>query len=125
LARRKQTGQVRIKIVRFLNLYENMKQFGTLVGQAWNPQTTLTPLKPADLPWAIDYCGYIKLRDGAHRRAAAHYLNWPGVPTMVFEYDKTSHESLANAHIYIRDNFAWFDQIIRSCAQLDAEGVSV
>lgn len=121
LARRNQQQEVRTKIDRFLNIYENMKKFGTVVGQAWEIHSNPPPLTPSDLPWAIDYLGYLKLRDGAHRRAAANYLGWESIPTLVFEFDQVNERELELAHPYIRDNFNWFDRLVRGAARMDAE----
>lgn len=120
-ARWRQRRQIKGRIHSFLNLYENMKRFGKLVGGAHILHVNPPPLGPYDVPWAIDYCGYVKLREGAHRRAAAHYLHWETIPTLVFEFDRTTTDSLNNAHPYIRDNFHWFVTLIWDIAQLDSQ----
>jgi len=98
-----------------------MKRFGKLVGRAHTLQESPAPVEPSDLPWAIDYCGYIKLRDGAHRRAIAHALGWGTVPTLVFEFGQVTQESLGAAHPYIRDNFHWFAEIVTQIATTSAK----
>jgi len=117
IAQWQQGRDIKHRIVTFLNVYENMKRFGTLVGTARVIQETPSPLEPVDLPWAIDYCGYIKLRDGAHRRAAAHYLGWGTIPTLVFDFDRITAGILANRHPYLRDNFDWFCALVRRCQE--------
>ena len=121
LARRAQRKGVQYRIISYLNTYENMKQFGQLVGRAHILHETPPPLEPHDLPWAIDYCGYIKLRDGAHRRAAAHYLGWQTIPTMLFEFHRTTIGDLAEAAPYIRENFEWFATLVGDVARLDPQ----
>ena len=123
MALRRQRKQIERRVIRFLNVYENMKQYRTLVGQACTLQTSPGPIAPADIPWAIDYCGYIKLRDGAHRRAAAHYLGWQTIPTLVFEFDHTTADSLAEAHQYIKDNFHWFAALVQEAAHMDSHSI--
>lgn len=115
--RRRQSKGLRHRIVTFLNLYENMKEHGALVGQAHTLHDTPPPLHAADVPWAIDYGGYIKLRDGAHRRAAANALGWASIPTLVFEFKRVTHEILSDAHPYIRDNFDWFAALLLQIVQ--------
>lgn len=109
--------EIKHRVVTFLNVYENMKRFGTLVGTAHVVQETPSPLKPGDLPWAIDYCGYIKLRDGAHRRAAAHYLGWGTIPNLVFEFNRITVGDMVNRHPYLRDNFDWFCALVQRCRE--------
>ena len=120
-ARWRQGRQLKGRVHSFLNLYENMKRFGRLVGRAHSLQQEPTPLDAADVPWAIDYRGYVKLREGAHRRAAAHYLCWETIPTLVFEFDRTTTDTLESAHPYIRDNFHWFATLVRDTARLDSQ----
>ena len=124
LARRAQRKGVRYRIISYLNTYENMKRFGQLTGRAHTLHETPPPLEPHDLPWAIDYCGYIKLRDGAHRRAAAHYLGWRTIPTLVFEFNSTTIDDLAQAAPYIRENFDWFATLVRDTARLGSQMLS-
>ena len=121
LARRAQRKGVQYRVLSYLNTYDNMKRFSKLVGRAHVLQESPSPVEPADLPWAIDYCGYIKLRDGAHRRAIAHALGWGTVPTLVFDFGQVAQESLAEAHPYIRDNFEWFAALVRDTARLDSQ----
>jgi hypothetical protein len=120
LARRAQRKGVRYRVLSYLNTYENMKRFGKLVGRAHAIQESPAPVGPSDLPWAIDYCGYIKLRDGAHRRAIAHALGWGTVPTLVFEFGQVAQENLGAAHPYIRDNFHWFAELVNQIASTNA-----
>ena len=120
-ARWRQRQQLRQRILSFLNVYQNMKRLDTLVGRAHDLHETPPPLGPNDIPWAIDYCGYIKLREGAHRRAAAHHLGWQTIATLVFEFDPTTTDTLRNAHLYIRDNFHWFATLVRDTARLDSQ----
>ena len=108
------------RIANYLNTYANMKRFGTLVGRANMPQEDSPPLTPMNVPWAIDYRGYVKLRDGAHWRAAAHYLGWKNMPTLVFEFDRVTKDGLENAHPYIRDNFDWFAELVQTAAALES-----
>ena len=120
LAKRTQEKGIKHRIATYLNTYDNMKRFGTLVGLANRLQEDSPPLTPMDIPWAIDYRGYVKLRDGAHRRAAAHYLGWGNMPTLVFEFDRVTRDGLENAHPYIRDNFDWFKELVQTAAALQS-----
>ena len=112
LDQRRQSKRIQHRIITFSNLYENMKRHGALVGQAHTLHDTPPPLRATDLPWAIDYGGYVKLREGAHRRAAASALGWTSIPTLVFEFQSVNEDTLGNAHPYIRDNLDWFTDIM-------------
>jgi hypothetical protein len=116
LEKRKIMREINGRIATFLNVYENMKRFNSLVGGAHVLHDTAPNLKPTDVPWAIDYRGYVKLRDGAHRRAAARGLGWPTIPTLIFEFDRIDSKDFAQAHPYIRDNFRWFVDIVQMVA---------
>ena len=100
------------RVKSFLIMYEDMKRARKLVGASHKPNA-LPELSPVDVPWAIDYMGYIKRRDGAHRRAIANYLGWKTIPTLVFEFDRVTEHHLKDAHPYIRNNFEWFAKIVR------------
>ena len=116
--------EIRERVIRFTNLYENMKSAGTLVGRGCSATPRRSELRPEDLPWAIDYHGYVKLRDGAHRRAVAYVLGWETISTLVFEFGRVTPSNLKDAHPYIRDNFEWFIAIIRKVACLQAHAQS-
>jgi hypothetical protein len=117
-ARNRIKKNVNYRISSFLNLYENMKKFGTIVGDAHKVHERVPLLSSMDLPWAIDYFGYIKLREGAHRRAIANYLGWETIPTLVFDFGQVTRGVLKEAHPYIRDNFKWFAELVRMAAIL-------
>ncbi len=53
-------------------------------------------LRYFDLPWAFDYFGYVKERDGAHRRATLHYLGQPSIPTLVLNFSKVTPDVCAS-----------------------------
>ena len=118
LARRRQRIGVQYRILSYVNTYENMKRFGMLVGEAHDLRHQPRPLSASDLPWAIDYSGYIKLRDGAHRRAIAYALGWQTVPTLVFDFNQATKANLGDAHPYISDNFSWFDEIVQGAPNM-------
>ena len=125
LARRAQQKGLQYRIVSYLNTYDNMKQFGQLVHGAHVAQEHLAPIESGDVPWAIDYLGYLKLRDGAHRRAIAHALDWPVIPTLVFEFSQVTRENLGDAPPYIQDNFNWFAEIMQAVASQQSASPSV
>ncbi len=124
LTRQVQRKGIRYRIASYLNTYDNMKRLGQLVHGAHVIQE-YPPIEPGDVPWAIDYLGYVKLRDGAHRRAIAHALDWPTIPTLVFEFSQVTRESLGDAYPYIQDNFNWFADIVRTVASQQSASPSV
>jgi hypothetical protein len=120
IARWRMERRIEYRITSFLNVYENMKKFGTLVGGSHVIHDHLPPLGPMDVPWAIDYYGYMKLREGAHRRAAGRYLGWEAIPTLVFEFERVTPDNLKKAHPYLRDNFDWFVEIVEMAANIQS-----
>jgi len=62
-------------------------------------------LQPYDLPRAINYLGYIKHRDGSHRRSIANYLNLIPYPSIVVNF-----EDIQKSHIIksLKPRFDWF-----------------
>ena len=91
-----------------LNTYENMKIANGLVPSAKNPKGNNQEWFYYDFPWAIDYFGYIKKRDGSHRRMIAKYLGLREIDTIVVDFASLTKEDLKDSLFYLRDNFEWF-----------------
>lgn len=104
------------RIQNFLTLYDNMKAAQQLVGAGRTPGGSAA-LQARDLPWAIDYLGYVKLRDGAHRRAIASYLGWKAIPTLVFDFRKATARDLAHAPLWLRESFPILQEIVVGAAR--------
>lgn len=91
-----------------LNMYENMKIANGLVASAKNPKGNNKEWYYYDFPWAIDYFGYIKKRDGSHRRMIAKYLGLKEIDTIVVDFASLTKEDLKDSLPYLGDNFEWF-----------------
>lgn len=104
------------RMLSFLVLYDNMKLAGQVVGAGRTPGGS-AELQARDLPWAIDYLGYVKLCDGAHRRAIASYLGWKAIPTLVLDFQQVTEEELANAPSWLRQSFPIFHEIVVGAAR--------
>ena len=100
--------RIQSRVEQLLALYDNMKKFGGLVGDARVVHDAPVPLQAADVPWAIDYPGYLRLREGSHRRAVAISLGWETLPTLVFEFSRVRREELESFHPYLAERFEWF-----------------
>ena len=62
----------------------NFRAAGGITGDSLSTRPT-NKLNCFDLPWAINYMGTIKLRDGAHRRSTLEYLGHKAIPTIVVD----------------------------------------
>jgi hypothetical protein len=109
LARRNLHG----KVGRFINIFSNVKKAGRLVGAADRPQPVAT-LRHYDVPWAIKYGDYYRLRDGAHRRSVYAYLGEAAVPTLVVDFDRIAAEHLQPFPEYLYEHFKWYKEVIAS-----------
>lgn len=96
------------KIIKILQMYENMKTIKNLVPNAKNKVIRYSIWHPEDFPWAIDYFGYIKRRDGAHRRAIMAYFGSKTIDTVVVNFKKLTKDDLKDSIPYLKDNFEWF-----------------
>lgn len=73
-----------------------------------------------DIPWAIDYLGYAKLRDGAHRRATLFYLGKRTIPTLVVNFafiDLKVVKAVTDKHPIV-EGFTKFQRIVGQIAQI-------
>lgn len=96
------------RIVPLLRMYKNMKTIKDLVPNALNKKITYTIYHPEDFPWSINYFGYIKKRDGSHRRMIMRYFGASAVDEIVVDFDKITLNDLKETIPYIKDNFEWF-----------------
>ena len=77
-----------VRIQGFLDMFDNMKAAGGLVPASKCAADNEREWSPRDYPWAIDYFGYVKKRDGSHRRAIMHYLGSDAIDTLVVSVGK-------------------------------------
>jgi hypothetical protein len=99
--------------VTMLENFRNSK--GQLVSNSRSSQPS-DRLRYFDLPWAIDYFGYVKERDGAHRRATLHYLGEQSIPTLVLDFSRIDPKVCAQAtdNKILRANFLKFRAMVQS-----------
>lgn len=101
------------KVRRFVNIFRNIKAAQRLVGSADKAQPSAA-LRHYDVPWAIKYGGYYRLRDGAHRRSVYAYLGEPTIPTLVADFDAITAEMLAPFPKYLSEHFKWYKAVIEA-----------
>ena len=89
-------------------MYENMKTIKNLVPRSKDKMIRYDIWRPEDFPWAINYFGYIKKRDGSHRRMIMSYFGSKTIDTVVVDFEKLSKKDLENSITYLRNNFEWF-----------------
>lgn len=95
-------------ILYLLQMYENMKTIKNLVPRSKDKMIRYDIWRPEDFPWAINYFGYIKKRDGSHRRMIMSYFGSKTIDTVVVDFEKLSKKDLENSITYLRNNFEWF-----------------
>lgn len=116
LERDKDTRRIKRSIKGILFMYERMKAANDLVPKA-KLKACDDALDPTDIPWSINYLGYRRRRDGAHRRAVAHFLGWSGVPVLEFQFERVTPDFLADNSEFVRRNFASFSDAIYGARQ--------
>jgi hypothetical protein len=101
------------KVRRFVNIFRNIKRAERLVGSADKDKPSAT-LHHYDVPWAIKYGDYYRLRDGAHRRSVYAYLGEPLIPTLVADFDAITAEMLEPFPQYLSEHFKWYKAVIEA-----------
>lgn len=111
------TARAGRRVEKFAKLYENMALNGGIVGSALSdyPSDSLTY---NDIPWAIDYGGYVKRMDGAHRRAIAAFLGHQTIPTLVFRIESIDDDLLEDSCEYLKKHFSWFRDLLAALRSL-------
>lgn len=89
----------------FLDMFDNMKAAGGLVSASKGADAGSAPWRPTDLPWAIDYFGIVKKRDGSHRRAVYRYLGLDRIPTIVVDFAAIPDDVVADLAPDLVDEF--------------------
>jgi len=97
------------KVVNLIAMYSNMKQYNGLAPSSKLISSCINnEWHYYDFPWAIDYLGYVKKRDGSHRRMIAHYLGFKTIDSIVVSIGDISENNLKDAPDIIKNNFSWF-----------------
>jgi hypothetical protein len=97
-------------------MFERMRAVGGLV-----PSSKAVDFRP-DAPWryydfptAVDYFGYVKKRDGSHRRMIAAYLGLTHLPMLVVDFASLTTADLDDSLPYLREHFEWFrEQVVEA-----------
>jgi hypothetical protein len=96
-------------------MLENFRNSGGLLVSNSKSSKPSGHLRYYDLPWAIDYFGYVKERDGAHRRATLYYLGQQSVPTLVLNFSKIDDKDVTTMteNKILRENFSKFRAMVQ------------
>lgn len=108
--------KLRQRVVNCLTLYSHMKQARGLVPKA-KQAVPAEQFRYYDFPWAIDYFGTLRKRDGAHRRAIANYLGLGTLPHLVVRFTDISSDLLSQCSPYVRRHFPWYRAILSQANQ--------
>lgn len=100
------------RVIDYLEIYKSMKLNKGLVHNSKKSNQNLMNLSAYDLPLSIDYNGYIKYRDGAHRRSIAYYLKWQHLSCLHFQFNKIDKTYLKEFNKNLYDYFDQFSDII-------------
>ena len=107
----------RKRTVSLLRMYKNMKKIQGLVPNALNKKINYTVYHPTDFPWSINYFGYLKKRDGSHRRMIMNYLGATTVDEIVVDFDKITLDDLDDSEPYLKENFEWFFNEVKKTSE--------
>ena len=106
----------RKRIAPLLRIYNNMKKIKGLVPKSLDKIVKYSVYHPDDFPWSINYFGYIKKRDGSHRRMILKYFGATAVDEIVVDFDKITLDDLNNSMPYLKDNFEWFFKEVKNAS---------
>jgi SAM-dependent methyltransferase len=98
----------RKRIMPLLQMYKNMKVIRDLVPHALDKKVKYSVYYPEDFPWSINYFGYVKKRDGSHRRMIMKYFGAASVDEIVVDFEKVTLNNLTGTIPYLKKNFEWF-----------------
>lgn len=104
-------------------MLENFRNSGGLLVSNSKSSKPSGHLRYYDLPWAIDYFGYVKERDGAHRRATLYYLGHQSIPTLVLNFKKidTQVVEATTENKILRENFSKFRAMVLGTVKTNTE----
>lgn len=112
----------RKRIMPLLQMYKNMKAIRDLVPHALDKKIKYSVYHPEDFPWSINYFGYIKKRDGSHRRMIMKYFGATTVDEIVVDFEKITAEDLSGTIPYLRNNFKWFyNEVLTAKREMNSE----
>jgi hypothetical protein len=112
----------RKRIMPLLQMYKNMKVIRDLVPHALDKKIKYSVYYPEDFPWSINYFGYIKKRDGSHRRMIMKYFGAATVDEIVVDFEKITLNDLAGTIPYLKNNFEWFyNEVLTASKELNHE----
>lgn len=100
---------IRSKINKCIKIYNRSKRYGT-----FGPQKSYWT--SADLPQLIDYHGYLKNMDGAHRRMVAYGMGLKTIPCLVVRFKDLTKHDFKSTLPFLRDNWEWFKNIVEGYA---------
>jgi hypothetical protein len=96
------------RILPLLQMFENMKVIRDLVPRSLGKKVKYNTFYPDDFPWSINYFGYVKKRDGSHRRMIMKYFGAECIDEIVVDFEKITQVDLEGSIPYLKDNFEWF-----------------
>ena len=105
------------RMIPLLQMYKNMRIIRNLVPHSRNKKVKFSIYHPEDFPWSINYFGYIKKRDGSHRRMIMRYFGAKTVDEIVVDFDKITVDDLNRSIPYLKDNFLWFYNVILNASK--------
>ena len=98
----------RKRIMPLLQMYKNMKGIRDLVPHVLDKTVKYSVYYPEDFPWSINYFGYVKKRDGSHRRMIMKYFGATTVDEIVVDFEKITLDELEGTIPFLKKNFEWF-----------------
>lgn len=110
------------RIMPLLQMYKNMKVIKDLVPHALDKKIKYSVYYPEDFPWSINYFGYIKKRDGSHRRMIMNYFGATAIDEIVVDFEKITLNDLIETIPYLKNNFEWFyNEVLNASKELNPE----
>lgn len=103
----------------YITMLENLRAAGGLTHNS-KSNTPSQVLTPTDIPWAIQYPGHLKYRDGAHRRATLAFLGHENLPHLVFLAERAISLSSPDSRLSELPDYQWakFRCVIQKVADL-------
>lgn len=93
-----------------------MKKIRNLVPQALSKSIQYSEWHPDDFPWSINYFGYLKKRDGSHRRMIMKYFGATTIDEIVVDFETINKNDLPSAILYLRNYFDLFYNEVKTAS---------
>jgi len=104
------------QIMPFLQMFKNMKKIRNLVPEALSKSIQYSEWHPEDFPWSLNYFGYLKKRDGSHRRMIMKYFGATTIDEIVVDFETINENDIPSSIPYLKNHFDLFRNEVKTAS---------